>query len=909
MRQGSVVAGERGVAATFGDPVMRLCAAVAGCSVAWFLAVLVKPFGPLILGWLLTPLTVILAAAVCWRSAVGDPGVSAANRFWRRVAVALVVFSLSMVSRIVDSVNPDLSMTARLSLTSAAGHAVAVGMLVWALLRLPVGRRSRAQHVALWLDLSTVIIAAGISIWHFTAGALASAPHRHAVMLAVSVGLIVAGLAGVLVVAKVAITGSASLHPSALRMLGGALAVGGLGSTLNGLLVHKSYVDTSLIVVPVAVLLIAIGARRQALSAPAVTDSRRPRRRFSVLPYVAVAGTHVLMLAALVHHSGDRLEVAGAATGLTLVVVIRQLMALRENDALVSRLDAGLMELGRTEQRFRSLVQNATDVVSISGPDGLVSYISPSVQRVLGYAPESLVNTDLTFLVHPDDREIVAVNIAAIVDTLDATVTFEARLAHTDGSWRSFEITSGNRLHEASVAGVVSNSRDITETRKIQDRLTYEATHDVLTGLANRALFHDHLRCSLARTDADHRLGVVLVDLDDFKTVNDTLGHAVGDGLLVAVADRLRRMVRPDDTVARLGGDEFAILLEGAGEDVVDLVLTRITAEMTEPVEIDGHRLFMRASFGVVEGCPGDDPELLMQQADIAMYEAKEVGEGGFEHFRAGMRARGAERRHDTDALRAGLENNEFVVHYQPVVSLSDRRFTGMEALIRWQRPLEGLLGPDTFIPAAEQTGMIVPIGRWVLGEATRQAATWLSQYGDDAPATIAVNVSARQLADPQLIADVRHALRDSGLAPHRLIIEITESTAVDAAASEVLRQIRELGVLVSLDDFGTGASTLSLLNNCPVDQIKLDRSFAPDGGRDAIAGAVVQLARAFGLQAVAEGVETPDQAELLTGLGYDHAQGYHFARPMTSSDITAALQQATTSATSTRQEVAVPMR
>jgi diguanylate cyclase (GGDEF)-like protein/PAS domain S-box-containing protein len=273
------------------------------------------------------------------------------------------------------------------------------------------------------------------------------------------------------------------------------------------------------------------------------------------------------------------------------------------------------------------------------------------VHHILGYAPEDLVATDLTFLVHPEEREVVASSIAAIAGRPGTTVTYQARLAHIDGSWRWFEITSGNRIDDPSVAGIVSNSYDITETRKVQDRLIYEATHDVLTGLANRALFNDSLQCGVTHGEAGYRMGVVLVDLDDFKTVNDSLGHAVGDGLLVAVADTLRRMVRPGDTVARLGGDEFAILLDSADHGVINQILGRITAEMVRPITIDGHQLTARASFGVVEARPGDDPQTLMRHADFAMYKAKERGEGGFEHFRAGMRAGGTERRRTTEAL------------------------------------------------------------------------------------------------------------------------------------------------------------------------------------------------------------------------------------------------------------------
>ena len=321
-------------------------------------------------------------------------------------------------------------------------------------------------------------------------------------------------------------------------------------------------------------------------------------------------------------------------------------------------------------------------------------------------------------------------------------------------------------------------------------------------------------------------------------------------------------------------------------------MLTRIAETLIEPALIEGEPIAVRASFGVVDGCGGDDAGNLLRQADIAMYEAKERGEGGHRRYRPGMEARGAELNRRAAALRSALHDGQFVLHYQPVVTLPDGRITGVEALVRWQHPVDGLLGPGAFIDTAEQTGLIVPLGRWVLREATRQAAAWIAEHGDAAPGTVSVNASARQLREPQFAGEVAEALRDSGLPAHRLTVEITESTAVGGGSTQdTLRVLREMGVRLSLDDFGTGASTLSLLATCPVDQIKLDRSFAPDPGPDAIALAVVQLAKAFGVEAVAEGVETPAQAEKLQSLGYERAQGFLFARPMPADQIVTVLR------------------
>jgi diguanylate cyclase (GGDEF)-like protein/PAS domain S-box-containing protein len=868
--------------AVWASKPLRVSAALAAVALVWFAAqVTAGPIEPVLAGWLLCPPAAVLTAILCRRAARATGVPAAARHFWRMAAIALAVFSVSMVSRIADSINPDLTMTARMSMVSAALHGTAVVLIVWPLARMPLGVRSRAQRTAFWLDITTLMSCTSIFLWHL-AGPDADKTNATGTVVAGMV-LMLGALVGVFVVAKVLLTGSAFVNVVALRAMGVTLAVAGAGSAMSSRLADHPYIDTSVVIVPVVCFLIAFGARQEAVGAGApVAAATRVRRRWSLTPYVAVIATDGLLVAAIATNAPDRLLIATVALALTGLVIIRQVTAFRENDNLLNRLDAGMRALRDKEKRFRLLVQNSTDVVSISRPAGTISYISPAVERVLGRRPEEMQDTDLTPLVHPDDRETVAATMAHVSAAHGNTATFQARMAHSDGTWRWMDVISVNLSDEPSVGGIVSNGRDVTETRQVQERLSHEATHDALTGLANRTLFGERLHASLDQADAGHRVSIVLVDLDDFKTVNDTLGHAVGDALLMHVADRMRASVRPTDMVARLGGDEFAILFEGLAAEAVDDVLTRIADALAAPAYVDGHALTVQASFGVVDARGGDDAGNLLRQADIAMYDAKERGDGGYQRYRPGMEARGAERNRHAAALRTAIAEDQFEVHYQPVVTLPDGRITGVEALLRWRHPTEGLLGPGAFIDAAEQTGLIVPLGRWVLREATRQAAAWLAEYGDVGPGTVSVNASARQLREPTFAAEVAEALRDSGLPAHRLTIEITESTAVGGGATQdTLRRLRSLGVRLSLDDFGTGASTLSLLATCPVDQIKLDRSFAPVPGPDAIATAVVQLARAFGVEAVAEGVETPAQARKLESLGYLRAQGFHFARPM----------------------------
>jgi diguanylate cyclase len=419
------------------------------------------------------------------------------------------------------------------------------------------------------------------------------------------------------------------------------------------------------------------------------------------------------------------------------------------------------------------------------------------------------------------------------------------------------------------------------DNHRLLDQLDHSATHDALTQLPNRTLFGQRLHQALTRDDG-HPTSVILVDLDDFKTVNDTLGHAAGDTLLITVAERLRDTVRAEDTVARLGGDEFAIVLPRRAASAAECIIRDIIGRLRAGVHVEGHHLIIRASFGVVEGNRDDDPGDLLRRADIAMYEAKARGDGGWEHYTASMQARGAELGHTTTQLRRALDNHELRLHYQPVVTLKHGDMIGVEALIRWQHPERGLLGPADIIPAAESSGLIVDIGRWVLHEACQQMATWLCQHPDTAPRTISVNVSAKQLRAATFAREVAAALFDNGLEPRRLTIEITESTAVGGGATaDTLAELHALGVGIALDDFGTGQSTLTLLATCPIDQIKLDRSFVPDGASNVIASAVLQLARGLGVETIAEGVETTTQAQCLLALGYDRAQGYHFARPV----------------------------
>ncbi|MDQ1659537.1 MAG: hypothetical protein QOD41_4620 [Cryptosporangiaceae bacterium] len=429
------------------------------------------------------------------------------------------------------------------------------------------------------------------------------------------------------------------------------------------------------------------------------------------------------------------------------------------------------------------------------------------------------------------------------------------------------------------------------ENGRLLARLHHGATHDALTQLPNRALFADRLAAALASDVPARPLSVALIDLDDFKAINDTLGHGLGDALLVAVGARLAGCTGPHDTVARLGGDEFVVVFEGMDPAGADLAVQAIMSAFSSPVVVSGHELLVSASIGIADGRAGDDAAELLRRADVAMYEAKRQGGASFAHYAAGLSDVSGDNARLGAELRAALAaEDQLVLLYQPIVALDGGGLSGGEAHVRWQHPHRGLVAPIDFIPIAERTGLIVPLGRWVLREACRQASAWSAMHGDVAPRVMNVNVSARELREPDFPAFVAAVLADTGLAAARLVLEITE-TAVFALGASVsnLQAVRELGIRIALDDFGTGQSNLTLLQDCPVDELKLDRSFTQVdamSARNTMAVAVIHLAHALGLGVVAEGVETPQQAERLRVLGYPWAQGYYFAKPMPADEV-----------------------
>jgi diguanylate cyclase (GGDEF)-like protein/PAS domain S-box-containing protein len=625
-----------------------------------------------------------------------------------------------------------------------------------------------------------------------------------------------------------------------------------------------------------------------------------------MLPYVAVLAALFTSVIWFASTGQSNPFVAYTRSALILLIVGRQLLTLLENRNLTRNLEARVAdrtaELFASEQRFHALVQHSSDVVTVVDPRGRVLYQSESIQRVFGYSATDLTGSDLSTLVDGDSAERLAAAMTSVAGTPYATTVEELRVRHFDGRWRQAEVTVTNLLGDPSVGGLVLNTRDISERKELQDQLVHEAYHDALTQLANRALFRERVSEALAARGPDDDVTVLFLDLDGFKEVNDSLGHLAGDHLLVQVADRLRESVRECDVVARFGGDEFAVLVESALDAPdAEVVAQRIVDSLHEPFRIDTRDIHVQASIGLaaagVSGDGGtglidedgeDGAEQLMRNADLAMYKAKSAGGSGFASYHPQMLAGLVERLELEADLRLALERGELQLHYQPTIELATNRVVGFEALVRWQHPTRGLISPLDFIPIAEGTGLIVPLGRWVIAEACRQAVEWGVRDPDAMqPVKMAVNVSVRQFDRADLPAVVGEVLAETGMPAGQLCLEMTESVLMTDTEENLaaLVRLKALGISLAIDDFGTGYSSLAYLRRFPVDTLKIDRSFVEQLGEQdddaALARTIVQLGRSLGMSTVAEGIEEYGQLAALREMGCTYAQGYYFSRPV----------------------------
>ncbi len=577
---------------------------------------------------------------------------------------------------------------------------------------------------------------------------------------------------------------------------------------------------------------------------------------------------------------------ASAALVALALLWARERRARRNLEARDDTLHARERELREATQRFHAVFEQAPIGMALLAPDGRCLRVNRTFAQMLGRAEHELAGQSIGALTDPNDRERVHDTMRHALGGSGTPYRIDQRLMHADG--RPVWVAHSGSVVRDSVGEplyFVSQLEDVTERRARGELIAHQAIHDPLTGLPNRLLFVDRLRRALASADDANRVAVLFLDLDQFKLINDGLGHPAGDRLLVALADRLRAAIRPSDTVARFGGDEFTVLCTGVPDEHVAYELAqRISQAVAKPIALAEGEVFVTASVGIaLSGGELETPETLLRNADAAMYRAKDRGRARAELFQTDALDSAVRHLRTGNELHRALERGELRLHYQPIVSLEDGRVSGFEALLRWDHPTRGLVMPDDFVALAEETGLVVPIGSWALEEACRQAAAW---HVAGAPLSISVNLSPRQLAEPTLLEDVSRVLHATGIDPGALWLEITENTLMRDAESAVrtLTALRSLGVHLAVDDFGTGYSSMSYLKRFPVQALKVDRTFVDGIGREpedtAICTAVVSLAHALGLRAVAEGVETPEQLAELRTLGCELAQGFLFGKP-----------------------------
>jgi len=539
------------------------------------------------------------------------------------------------------------------------------------------------------------------------------------------------------------------------------------------------------------------------------------------------------------------------------------------------------------DEAFRALVQHSQDIITVHDGQGLTLYESPSAARILGYPPGALIGRFPFDSIHPKDVARARAAFANLLQGEDSTAPIEFRFRHARGHWIHLEALGNNLMEHPGIHGVVLTSRDVSERKSAEKRAEYLSQHDVLTGLPNRVLMQDRLHQAISQARRNGGLvALMFIDLDRFKMVNDSFGHITGDTLLKQVAARLTECLRDTDTVARLGGDEFTIMLPNAtNPQVVGEVAQRVLKEFSLPFSDGEQEMFVSASIGIsLFPRDGASPDDLVKHADTAMYSAKDSGRNRFRYFTEDLNHEVREKVMLESGLRRAIERGELRLFYQPKIDLATGRVIGAESLVRWQHPTLGLVPPSKFIEVAEESGLILPLGEWVLKAACEQLRTWQHQGID---LQVAVNVSARQFQQRNLADTVMGFLADSGVDPQFIEIELTENALLNdrEASIATLKRMKSSGIAISIDDFGTGYSSLSYLKLLPLDILKIDQSFVRDIVTDdndaVIVRAIIDLARNLRIKVIAEGVENEQQLSFLNSNGCNYGQGYLFGKPL----------------------------
>ncbi|HXN01604.1 MAG TPA: EAL domain-containing protein [Candidatus Dormibacteraeota bacterium] len=641
-------------------------------------------------------------------------------------------------------------------------------------------------------------------------------------------------------------------------------------------------------------LLMALGAVRAALlagSAPRA-DDRPPARWAIFIPYIPVAVAAVIAVLKNVSGPPEALLLWDLIVVVALVIV-RQFIVILDNQTLNQKLASQSAALRESEDHFRALVQNSGDAVLLADADGVVRFASSSMDRFFAYTSTELVGQRFSELLHPTDQAAFAAGMKKALAASALPVVVHCRFWHKLGSWTHCEVTITNLLHQSSSHALVLNIRDVTDRKDMEERLAHLAAHDPVTSLPNRLSFRNQLDEALQRSVPGRGVAVLALDIDDFKLVNDALGERASDDLLGMIGGRLGKLIPPADVVARLGADEFAVLMQSVihDEDPVRLA-DRIVEHFKAPFRVQEREIILRLSMGIAaQAGPEDTAETMMRNADIALNAAKAHGKGRYERYEAQQHvALSARMELESDLARA-LERRQFVLHYQPAVRLRDGTLIGFEALVRWNHPRRGLLSPGDFIALADDTGLIAPLQRWVLGQACADGRHWQIQFPVARGLHVSVNVSQRGLADADLAADVEHACTAAVFAPEHLVLELTQGATLEGKDTLArLLQLHERGVKLALDDFGAGSAPLTALRDLPVDIVKLDHSFvarmAASSTDATVARAVIDLGNTLGMMTMADGIERAEQFSALRAIGCVAGQGYYLSRPLTATAV-----------------------
>jgi diguanylate cyclase (GGDEF)-like protein/PAS domain S-box-containing protein len=777
------------------------------------------------------------------------------------------------------------------------GYLAVYPTVLVSLMLLPEAIRSRRDWVRFGLEAATVLVGGAMAIWHFVVTPAVGADGPGRLALAISLSYPIGDLLVLLGIAAILLRCPRGPRQRPLLILAGAFVAMMLADLLGSLSLTGATRASGLHDVPYlaawVLFVLAVTSELRRLRRDGGSDPEYVIRPVGGLPYVSIALGYGLMLVVAWQQAapGGLFPLIIGGVSLTILVLARQVLAIR--DTIRLQRERALLA---ADLRFKSVVQHATDLIFLTDEDWTVRYVNPAAADLLGCAPSEIVGECLTGFVHPEDAGDAATRLRdALQDARRTVVHARWRLRRADGTYIETENTCTNLLADEHVRGMLLATRDISDRCALEAQLVHQAFHDPLTGLANRALFQDRVRHALSRRRGDlSTLGVLYADLDEFKEINDTLGHAAGDALLHAVAERLLSFLRAFDTAARLGGDEFAVLIDDIRRhDDVTAVAERIRRSFREPFIIDGREVLASASVGIALAAPDDTAEDLLRNADLAMYLAKQRGRAQTAIYEPGMQAAALNRLELQEDLKRAMERGELALAYQPIHDLETQALVGAEALLRWTHPTRGPVPPIKFVPIAEETGLIVPIGGWVLRQACADAEGWRARM-PDTPLRVSVNLSGRQIPEPDLAAQVSRALADTGLPPRMLVLELTERTLLqhDDLAISVMHQLKATGVRLAIDDFGTGYSSLSYLQRLPVDILKIDRAFVTrleeDDEAASLTRTIVTLGRAMSLRTIAEGIETARQAERLRELGCEFGQGYFYGPPMPAADLEA---------------------